>query len=616
MDDGLGGHFVEVLCSTHETAYLAEGVTRGRTYRFRYRVRNAAGWSDYSSIAYVTPSSIPEAPPKPTYVNGTSTTIELSFGESQDDNGVPITSYQLEIDEGGDLTSSFAIVAGYSGTALSYTLTNGTDFTTTTAGTLYRIRIAAKNEDNQLSEYSEVLLAALGGLPSKPTNIVKVLDESSATSIMISWDKITSDVLPIQGYKLYADSGRADELVLAYDGSNIPGTNSFLLENVDVDLKYRINVTAININGEGQISDTVELQSCTTPSYFPAPSIDMVTETSVTISWQEPLVRGGCNITGYKIFWKVDSGTFAEYDSSNVQNKPFLSSYTLDLSSQTVGLIYQVYVVAVNRAGSTDSDTVSFTLSSVPSKPAVPTSSSDGYDLTIQMTAPSTGGSNITSYELQLDFKNGSGFVTIVGGDSAYTQTLTYTVNGSLLSVGVYYRARYRARNTAGWSDWSDIGYLLVAGVPSTPEKPTFKSATTSSITVSIQPSDRDNGAPVIDYMVYIDTGNFTSDVNVHDGNWTYGSGDYTLATSLSAGTIYRVGIIAVNDAGSSMMSQVGMFAASSKPNAPSTLTKVTSTSTLTSIGLTWSKVVQSNTAIYGYYVLYAKSGSSQFEVG
>ena len=70
MDDGVGGDFTEVLCSSHETSYLAEGVTRGRTYRFRYRIRNAAGWSDYSNTAYVIPSSIPEAPPRPTYVNG------------------------------------------------------------------------------------------------------------------------------------------------------------------------------------------------------------------------------------------------------------------------------------------------------------------------------------------------------------------------------------------------------------------------------------------------------------------------------------------------------------------------------------------------------------------
>ena len=162
-------------------------------------------------------------------LTGTGTTIQLSFRESQDDNGVPITRYQLEIDQGGDLTSSFSVVSDYSGSGLSYTLTNGTDFTANLAGTLYRIRIAAKNQNNQLSEYSEVLLAAIGGLPSKPTAPTKVLEESSATSIMINWDKITSDVLPIQGYKLYADSGRADNLVLVYDGSNSPGTNFILV---------------------------------------------------------------------------------------------------------------------------------------------------------------------------------------------------------------------------------------------------------------------------------------------------------------------------------------------------------------------------------------------------
>ena len=129
------------------------------------------------------------------------------------------------------------------------------------------------------------------------------------------------------------------------------------------------------------------------------------------------------------------------------------------MSSQDVGSVYQVYVVAVNRAGETDSDTILFTLASAPSTPDVPTSTSDGKELTVIMTAPSDGGASISSYELQLDFDDGNGFVTVVGGDELHTQTLTYTIDDEDLIVGKRYRTRYRAKNQVGWSDWSPIGY-------------------------------------------------------------------------------------------------------------------------------------------------------------
>lgn len=615
MDDGLGGDYVEVYCTSHYTYYLEEDVVRGRTYRFRYRVRNAAGWSDYSETAYIKPSSAPEAPPQPIFVDGSDTTIELALQETLDDNGVAIQSYQLEIDSGDDLTSTFSIVTGYDGTSLTYTLTNGTDFSVTASGTLFRVRTAAINEDGLMSDYSEVLLCALGGFPSAPTAPFKVLDESSATSIMIEWDRVVGDTLPIQGYKLYADTGRADDFSLVYDGSNSPGTHSYFLTKTSVELTYRVYVTAINVNGEGPESPVSSLQSCTYPTYFAAPTIDEITETSVTISWQEPEVLGGCHITGYEIFWRKYGGTFAEYDATNVNNKPFLSTYTIDLTGQDIGYIYQVYVKSLNRAGDVDSDTVAFRLASRPDMPDVPDSTSDGKELTIIMTAPDNGGSNITTYELQLDYQDGNDFVTIVGGDGKYTLTLTYTITSGL-TTGKIYRARYRAKNTAGWSDWSPIGYLLVAGTPSTPDKPTFVSATTSSITIAIEPSESDNGSPVTQYAVYIDSGNFTSNVETLDGTWIQGSGDYTLASTLTAGTVYRVGIVATNAAGSSQMSQIGMFAASPTPNAPATVSKDRGNSNLTSIALTWSKVIQTNTAIYGYYVLYADSGSSNFKVG
>ena len=94
------------------------------------------------------------------------------------------------------------------------------------------------------------------------------------------------------------------------------------------------------------------------------------------------------------------------------------------MSSQSVGKIYSIYVNVRNRAGIVSSDTISFVLASVPSTPVVATSKSDGTSLQIKMTPPSNGGSIIISYELQFDYNDGNGFVTVFDEDSSNTLTL------------------------------------------------------------------------------------------------------------------------------------------------------------------------------------------------
>jgi hypothetical protein len=47
---------------------------------------------------------------------------------------------------------------------------------------------------------------------------------------------------------------------------------------------------------------------------------------------------------------------------------------------------------------------------------------------------------------------------------------------------GVTYRYKYRARNINGWGDFSDVGYLFAADVPSQPSAPTLVSVDSTTI--------------------------------------------------------------------------------------------------------------------------------------
>lgn len=66
MDDGKQNAFTTIYTTTSETRYsVIEGIERGLSFRFRYRVKNVNGWSEFSDTSYIYASSVPSAPAKP-----------------------------------------------------------------------------------------------------------------------------------------------------------------------------------------------------------------------------------------------------------------------------------------------------------------------------------------------------------------------------------------------------------------------------------------------------------------------------------------------------------------------------------------------------------------------
>ena len=58
-----------------------------------YRVANINGWSNFSDISYIFAFSKPDAPPSPTYISGSDTTVTLGFKPTRNDNGIRISYY-------------------------------------------------------------------------------------------------------------------------------------------------------------------------------------------------------------------------------------------------------------------------------------------------------------------------------------------------------------------------------------------------------------------------------------------------------------------------------------------------------------------------------------------
>ena len=170
MDDGEGGPFAvlygDSVASLSLTFTNATGITRGAVYRVRSRSRNIIGWSAYSPVGYVRAAVKPAAPPAPTFVAATATTITVSLKPVEDNGGATISAYELFIDDGA--LGLFTQVTRYSGLATSFTIDNSNTAVEEAAlpsGRTFRLQYRATNEIN-FSDFSAIVSVAMIAAPA------------------------------------------------------------------------------------------------------------------------------------------------------------------------------------------------------------------------------------------------------------------------------------------------------------------------------------------------------------------------------------------------------------------------------------------------------------------
>ena len=174
-------------------------------------------------------------------------------------------------------------------------------------------------------------------------------------------------------------------------------------------------------------------------------------------------------------------------------------------STGVVGLVYKIKIRSFNYEGSTDSNSLSVALASLPSKPSsIPVSDSEitnqvRIGVVIQVfDSTNNGGSPITNYEIQYDDGNLGPF------RSVFQLSPTFTLFSNVTSAATY-RFRYRATNFNGWGPFSDMAYILAATVPGIPPAPVYVSSTSTTTTFAfLEPSDL-GGSPFTGFKLYVD---------------------------------------------------------------------------------------------------------------
>ena len=222
-------------------------------------------------------------------------------------------------------------------------------------------------------------------------------------------------------------------------------------------------VAARNDQGLGAWSDPPV--SATTESGVPGtPSLTAqpTGHDTITLGWTEPNSNGS-PIQGYNIQWSPDgSGNWTDLHTAGAA----------DTSHEDTGLdpgtdrYYQVRAFNIVGNGSWSRPANATTPAALPGAPTLRAEADGESAISLSWDPPTDdGGADITGYELQVSNDGGitySRLASPAGSDRSYT-------HGGM-QPGTTRHYQLRARNQAGWSEFSDaVSAATLTGVPAAP---------------------------------------------------------------------------------------------------------------------------------------------------
>ena len=492
---------------TPATSLTITGLTNGTAYRFRVAAVNAVGTSAPSAAsAVLTPDTPPSAPGAPTPFAGNGQ-VALSWNVPAN-AGSAITDYVVEVspDNGANWTT---VIDGVS-------TTPSTTVTGLTNGVSYRFRVSAVNAGGTSPASSSSALvtptatATVPSAPAAPSGI------TGNGQIALSWIAPANGGSAITDYLVELSTNSGGAWTTVNDG--VSSATSTTVTGLANGTSYVFRVSAINAIGTGAPSSaSAALVPGTTPA-APAAPTGTTGDGQVVLSWDLP-ANGGSPITDYVVQLSTTNG-----NSWTTVNDPITTSRVLTISGLTNGVGYVFRVAAVNAGGTGPFSAASAVLTpnsappaaTVPAAPAAPTGTAGNGQVALSWTAPSTGGSAITDYVVELSSNNGLSWTIVSDGVSTATST---TVTG--LTNGIGYRFRVSAVNGVGTSAPSAASAALTPmapGAPTTPSSPAAPTGTAGSGQVVLSwTAPPDGGSAITDYVVELSTNNGATWLPVND---------------------------------------------------------------------------------------------------
>ncbi len=541
----------EIFLATSEaTTYVDSGLSEGRTFYYKVSaVTNApiANFSEGNRSAElkVVLNNVP-GPVTTLVATSWNGSIMLNWTAPADIGGSPITGYQVH--RGTTMGSE---------TFLGNAPSNYYNDTALVNGQIYYYRIAASNYAGPGPLSNEVSATPLS-VPSAPITLQGFKGDQQA---VLTWSApVIEGGTPILEYRIYRGTTPGAEIFL---------TKSATLNYTDGDLTngriYYYKVSAVNALGEGSKSTAVTVIPLTVPG-APGGASARGDLSKVVLTWTQPTVTGGANITGYNIYRGEGPGTGT-----------FLMAVGKVLTFTDAGLpantAYYYYVTAINGAGEgAPSIEVHATTHGVPSVPLTVAAVPGNTSIHLSWSQPiDNGRTPIIHYKIYRGTTSGSEVLLTTSEVLAY--------NDIELTNGQTYYYRVSAVNAVGEGPLSPE----LSSIPALPPiEPVWLVASPSSqqVTLNWTAPLSDGGSPITGYRIYRSTppGNVKSLLTTVVGT-TYIDG------GLVNGETYYYQVSAYNAAGEGTLSSEVTVTPSRAPGQPTGLVAVGG---LRQAGLNW----------------------------
>ncbi|XP_078296214.1 protein sidekick-1 isoform X2 [Panthera onca] len=324
------------------TGVTVRGLTPARTYQFRVCAVNQVGKGQYSAETsrLVLPEEPPSAPPKNIVASGRtnqSIMVQWQPPPETEHNGV-LRGYILRYR-----------LAGLPGEHQQQNITspevNYCLVTELIIWTQYEIQVAAYNGAG-LGVFSRAVTEyTLQGVPTAPPQNVQT-DAVNSTTIQFLWNPPPQQFINgiNQGYKLLAWPAEIPEAITVVTiAPDFHGAHHGYITNLKKFTAYFTSVLCFTTPGDGPPSTPQLIRTHEDkPGAVGHLSFTEILDTSLKVSWQEPLEKNGV-ITGYQVSWEVYgrngsrlthtlNSTTREY---KIQGLSSLTTYTIDVAAVT-----------------------------------------------------------------------------------------------------------------------------------------------------------------------------------------------------------------------------------------------------------------------------------------
>ncbi|XP_071429878.1 protein sidekick-2 [Pithys albifrons albifrons] len=597
------------------TSVTVRGLVPARSYQFRLCAVNDVGRGQFSKDTerVSLPEEPPSAPPQNVIASGrTNQSIMIQWQP-------PPESHQNGVLKGYIIRYCLAgLPVGYQFKNITNAEVNNLLLEDLIIWTNYEIEVAAYNSAG-LGVYSmKVTEWTLQGVPTVPPGNVQA-EATNSTTIRFTWNPPSPQFINgiNQGYKLIAWEPEHEEeaTVVTVRPNFQDSVHVGYVAGLRKFAEYFTSVLCFTTPGDGPRSPP---QLVRTHEDVPGPvghlSFSDILDTSLKVSWQEPLEKNGI-LTGYRISWE-------EYNRTNTRVTHYLPNVTLDyrVTGLTALTTYTIEVAAMTSKGQGQVSSSTISSGVPPELPGAPTnlgiSNIGPRSVTIQFRPGYDGKTSISRWQVEAQVgQNGEaeewGLVHQLANEPD-----TRSMEVPNLKPYTYYSFRMRQVNIVGTSPPSLPSrriQTLQAPPDMAPANVTLRTASETSLWLRWMPllEQEYNGNPdSVGYKIRYARVDGRGQPAVHVIRDRV-EREFTIE-DLEEWTEYRVQVQAFNAIGSGPWSRpvLGRTRESVPSSGPSNVSAVATSSS--SLMVRWSDIPEAdcNGLILGYKVMYKEKGS------